>query len=157
VTDDPLAALRPLHAPPRVPWWPPAPGWWIVLSLAILALVIFIWWRKRGAVQRAALHELHTLAPLTDRPVAQAAAVNRLLKRFARARWPDTEAASLTGEAWLSFLDEHGSGDYSFTRGPGRVLETLPYGDASAKAGNDDELIATARRWIKSNGPIRGR
>ena len=154
MTDDPLAALRPLHAPPRVPWWPPAPGWWIVLSLTILALVMFIWWRKRGAVQRAALHELRSLAPLTDRPVAQAAAVNRLLKRFARARWPDTEAASLTGEAWLNFLDTHDGGE-SFTRGPGRVLGTLPYGDAQVTVNDGNELIATAHRWIKSNGPTR--
>ena len=103
-------------------------------------------------MQRAALRELRTLAPLRDRPVAQAAAVNRLLKRFAHARWPDMAPASLTGEAWLKFLDTHGDGE-SFTRGPGRVLGTLPYGDATVKVGHDGELIAMAHRWIRANGP----
>ena len=156
MTDDLLATLRPLHAPPRIPWWPPAPGWWIVLSLAILALVIFIGWRRRGVMQRAALHELRSLASLTDHPVVQAAAVNRLLKRFVRVRWPNTEAASLTGEAWLNFLDTHGGGE-SFTRGAGRVLGTLPYGDTTVEVGNGDELIATVHRWIRSNGAMKGR
>ncbi|MGD2138441.1 MAG: DUF4381 family protein, partial [Gammaproteobacteria bacterium] len=55
VADDPLAALRPLHPPAPVEWWPPAPGWW-VLGVLLLALLGLAWWYHRtSAVRRAAL------------------------------------------------------------------------------------------------------
>lgn len=151
--DDPLAALQPLHAPAPIPWWPPAPGWWLLLLLILVSALLLLWWRNRTAPQRVALHELKTLEPLGGRPVQQAAAINRLLKRYALACWPDAEAASLTGEAWLEFLDAHG-GNGGFVRGPGRALLTLPY---SSEVQFIDELMPLVRRWIKSNRPGRNR
>ena len=29
--------LRDLHLPDAISWWPLAPGWWIVLGLALIA------------------------------------------------------------------------------------------------------------------------
>jgi hypothetical protein len=43
---DPLAALRDIHLPEAVSFWPLAPGWWIALGImvglavAILALIV---------------------------------------------------------------------------------------------------------------------
>ncbi len=148
MTDDPLAALRPLHLPPPVPWWPPAPGWWLLAILLPALVLLVLWWRRRGAVRRAALRELAALAALDRGPAEQAAAVNRLLKRYVRAVWPETNAAALTGEAWLKFLDDHGGGG-AFTRGGGQALRALPYGGSASPAA---DLIALARRWIKANG-----
>ncbi|PCJ36311.1 MAG: hypothetical protein COA75_07800 [Cellvibrionales bacterium] len=36
-----LEQLRDIHLPEAVPWWPPAPGWWIVAAL-LLALTIWL-------------------------------------------------------------------------------------------------------------------
>ncbi|MDP7406676.1 MAG: DUF4381 domain-containing protein, partial [SAR324 cluster bacterium] len=33
MNQDPLAALRDVHLPPAVSWWPPAPGWWIIFFI----------------------------------------------------------------------------------------------------------------------------
>ncbi|MCB1936772.1 MAG: DUF4381 domain-containing protein, partial [Nitrosomonas sp.] len=71
--EDPLAALRPLHAPPPVGWWPPAPGWWLA---AVLVAAVIYWiyrYRKRMAPKRAALQELEWLEKNKDamgQPVA---------------------------------------------------------------------------------------
>ena len=32
---DPLALLRGYHMPDPIDWWPPAPGWWLLLILTI--------------------------------------------------------------------------------------------------------------------------
>jgi uncharacterized protein DUF4381 len=147
MTEDPLAALRPLHAPAPISWWPPALGWWLLL-FAILALLIVIYryWR-RMAPQRAALRGLKILHKNPDdHPVAT---LNQLLKRYALVCWPATTVASLSGKAWLEFLDANG-GNGKFCSGPGRILLTDPYQKQSADL---HELTALARQWIKSNKP----
>ncbi|EGV16397.1 DUF4381 domain-containing protein [Thiocapsa marina] len=157
---DPLAQLRDWHLPDPIQWWPPAPGWWI--SAAVLLAVLF-WvagarWRRhrrRGAAARSALRELAALraAVRTDGDTrAFVAALSRLLRRFALARFPREKVAGLTGDAWLAFLDATGGGD-GFRHGPGRALADLVYG--ANRAGdpppNPDALAELAEAWIRAN------
>lgn len=148
---DPLAALRPPHAPPPVDWWPPAPGWW--LATVIAATIIYLAYRhyKRMAPKYAALRELKLLKTnrsATDQPVA---ILNQLLKRYALTCWPAETVAALSGQDWLDFLDSHG-GNGQFSHGPGRALQFVPYQKQPADL---DQLITLARRWISVNTPIK--
>ncbi|HSO83152.1 DUF4381 domain-containing protein [Thiocapsa sp.] len=167
---DPLAQLRDWHLPDPIQWWPPAPGWWIsaTVLLAVLLWVAGVRWRRhrrRGAAARSALRELAVL-----RETARAdgdtrvfvAALSRLLRRFALARFPREQVAGLTGDAWLSFLDATGGGE-GFRRGPGRALADLAYGATGAgePPPNPDALVELAETWIRANrrrgGPaVRG-
>lgn len=147
MVNDPLDALRPLHEPAAISWWPPAPGWWVLLLFLLFVLLVFWRW-KRATLQRAALRELKLLASKINTS-QQAAAINQLLKRYALVCWPAAEVAALTGESWLKFLDRHG-GNGAFSQGPGRVLLTLPYYDVNQ---HNEELISLAYRWIKTNSP----
>jgi len=56
--DDPSSIpLRDIHLPDPIGWWPPAPGWSIVLGLLVLAsagLAFALWHRHRRRLQRAA-------------------------------------------------------------------------------------------------------
>jgi len=149
----PLDALRPLHAPPPIPWWPPAPGWWLLAGLLLAALLALLWWRRRTRLQRAALRELDALVQSGGPAEKQLAALNRLLKRYALACWPHSEVASLNGKAWLAFLDAHGGGR-GFSEGPGQALLIGPY---STDTKLSPELVGLARRWIRTNQPGRAR
>lgn len=148
---DPLDALRPLHEPGAISWWPPAIGWWVLIIFLLVAGLLLLWRWKRTALQRAALCELKTLISNMNSPSQQAAAINRLLKRYALVCWPASEVAALTGESWLKFLDRHG-GNGAFFQGPGRDLLTSPYYGEDQR---NEELIGLAHRWIKANRPGR--
>ena len=147
MTEDPLAALRPLHVPTPISWWPPAVGWWLLLfAVLVLLIVIYRYWR-RMAPQRAALRELKTL--LRNPDDHSVATLNQLLKRYALVCWTATTVASLSGKDWLEFLDANG-GNGKFSAGPGQILLTDPYKKQSVDL---HQLVALARQWIKSNKP----
>ena len=63
---DPLAALHPLREPLPVGWWPPAPGWWLLAALVLVALLALAWFALRryraNAYRRQALARLRELA-----------------------------------------------------------------------------------------------
>jgi hypothetical protein len=167
---DPLAQLRDWHLPDPIQWWPPAPGWWVsaALLLAVLLWLAGLRWRRhrrRGAAAHSALRELAALRTTVQADGdtrAFVAAVSRLLRRFALARFPREQVAGLTGDAWLGFLDATGGGD-GFRHGPGRALADLAYGGTRAgdPPPNPDALAELAEAWIRANrrhvGPaVRG-
>lgn len=100
--------LRDVHLPPAPGLWPPAPGWWLVaaglLLLAGIALLLR-WrrWRRRRQWRRQFDDELHAAGTGPARLAALAA----LLRRAARRQRPGDEL--LQGEAWLQWLDPHGT------------------------------------------------
>lgn len=162
---DPLADLRDWHLPDPVSWWPPAPGWWLLAGLGLLAVAaVWHWWRRRwhqGAAARCALDELAALRRQLDAGLDAhgfAAAVSVLLRRLALTRYPRGQVAGLTGSTWLAFLDSSGGGD-GFTQGPGQVLAELPYRPAGgggaehrpAPAMDADALADLAARWIRAH------
>ncbi|MCY1353979.1 hypothetical protein D9M68_364670 [compost metagenome] len=116
---NPLDQLEPLIAPPPVAWWPPAPGWWLLALL--LPLLLGLAWRLRHRLsprRRQAVEQpldpqrqaaLDALAAL-PKPYAAAAGpwlqqLNALLKRLCRSHYPNDPCHTLSGRAWLAFLD----------------------------------------------------
>ncbi len=155
---DPLAELRGYQLPEPVSWWPPAPGWWLLVLLGLLLIAATVGWMVRryrlGAVTRAARDELSRLRSAYGRDgdaTALAMGLSRLLRRVALSRFPRRRVAGLTGQDWLAFLDEQG-GNGRFRDGPGRLLVEAPYRPRDELP--VEELVELARDWIKSN---RGR
>jgi len=135
-----LDLLEPVPEPAPISMWPQTIGW-LWLSLIVLFALGYIGYRlaryrRRTAYRRAALAELATY------PDDNALAL--LIRRTALAAYPRARVASLSGRAWLSFLDRTGSGS-SFTDGPGKSLATAPYRDTAAETGARQAVS----RWIR--------
>jgi hypothetical protein len=148
-----LKNLHDIHPPDPVSWWPPAPGWWLIVG-AVVIYALVTWWRASPARWRGeALRELQRiereLAASGDgaRCIGQ---VSALLRRVVLTVREPAQVAALTGDAWLKLLDEIGD-TRQFSDGPGRVLTTAPYARADANGADDiARLFALARAWLRA-------
>jgi hypothetical protein len=155
--EDPLSELADIHLPDAVGFWPPAPGWWVLAALAILALVLLyrrqlarIFVRRRlGSALRELDTAYRTFEAGSDRNADGLQLLhtfNAVLKRVALVHFNDPELPRLSGRAWLRFLDEM-SGGNEFSAGAGQALgdgHYRPVFDADAGA-----LHALCRRWVE--------
>lgn len=153
---DPLAQLRDIHLPAAVSAWPPAPGWWalgLLLLVAVVALLLYLLQRYRSnRYRRLALKQLATLETQLPQPTNYLQALNQLLKRTALAAPKPAQVAGLTGQPWLHFLDQSGATD-TFSRGPGRLLLEGPYTPQPQDVQEQQlqQLHDAARRWIRKH------
>ncbi|RDI57191.1 DUF4381 domain-containing protein [Microvirga subterranea] len=140
-----LANLRDIVLPESAPWWPLAPGAWIVLAgllAALLVASIHAYRRhKANAYRREAVREL---AALTDMR-----GVLPILKRAAITAYGREQVASLSGTAFLDFLDRTG-GTTAFTAGPARLLPDLTFASRGTIPATDlTTAVADAGRWLR--------
>lgn len=99
-SSDSLDRLNDIVLPPEVPWWPLAPGWYVLLTLCLIAAcwLAWGWWKtwQANRYRRIALQEL----AVTDDPTA----IAELLRRTALVIAPREQIASLTGGRWVDWL-----------------------------------------------------
>ena len=151
-TSDPasLANLADIVLPPPVPWWPPAPGWYAVLALALLAaLGLALVLIRRQVANR---YRREALAELARMPSAGLAGLPELLKRVALCAWPRARVAALTGRDWWRFLDA--TSPQGFPESQGQTLARLAYDpDTPLTEQEATTLHATSRNWIHQHHP----
>jgi hypothetical protein len=141
------AALDRLHdfvQPPLPSWMPHTIGWYVVFAVLALAMTFQLikWIRdwKRNRYRRVALQELPHTA-IED--------LSALLKRTALAAWPRQTVASLTGEAWLRFLNRTAEQPLFETK-PGSEIEELAVrGRQQLNAQDEEKLRHRAKTWIR--------
>lgn len=110
---DPLASLHALRTPEPISWWPLAPGWWllIVLALALITGACLLLWRqyRANAYRRKALKALASAQQNWQQQgdnTALLQQINALLKATAIKAFPPTQCAALYGDNWLNFLQQ---------------------------------------------------
>ncbi|MGD8618372.1 MAG: DUF4381 domain-containing protein [Gammaproteobacteria bacterium] len=150
----PLLELRDIHAAPPPGLWPPAPGWWVLGVLLAGLLVLGLLWLRRRYRKRRFRHqvmlELERIKNKYEKDdYGLIAETGVWLRRVALHRYPVEQVASLTGSAWLEFLDATG-GAGEFCNGVGKVLETGPYTPRVPTVAGDS-LLALARNWGQKN------
>jgi hypothetical protein len=144
--EDPAASLDRLVdivEPTAAPLWPLAPGWWVLLVVALVTLfsVAFVCIRRwrRAAYRREASQLLDAMGDdLSQLP--------KLLKRVALSAFPRQSVAALNGQNWIDFLNTHCDGA-QFDRG----LLDLAYRPDELEPASLEALRSGARHWIRTH------
>ncbi|WP_295587194.1 DUF4381 domain-containing protein [uncultured Lamprocystis sp.] len=165
-----LDRLRDIHGIAGVPWWPPAPGWWLLLGAGLLlGLAAWRWrtlltlrlpipgitlgtWRWAAA---AALRGLRRRVRGGADAKAALGELSELLRRIAMARLGRPACAGLTGETWLAWLAAHDPAGFPWTE-HGRLLLAAPYAP-SVQAGPTQllTLIDAVYAWVAAPAATR--
>ncbi|WP_058534094.1 DUF4381 domain-containing protein [Legionella saoudiensis] len=154
--NDPLAQLKDIHLPDAIGWWPLAPGWYAVMLLSVLLLLILAFYlRRRWRYALAKKQALVLLAAYQESyekehnaPISSAQ-ISELLRRVALVYYPRAEVASLYGDAWLQFLKQTSKGiDFDSVR---TLLLDAPFKAADTRI-DLRPLFDHAKQWIKQRG-----
>lgn len=156
-----LLPLKDYHLPAATHFWPLAPGWWLLLGLLVVAMLVGLHWVKKhkAAKQKDYRTEASQLLEgfvcefqTHNNSQQLAMQINTLLKRIAVSALSPT-ASRLTDEQWVEFLDAK-------LPQPGKLLEPTtqqfislqPY---SAHPLLDDAELAKSLRaiayWIQQH------
>lgn len=118
----PTLQLEDIHLPDPISFWPLAPGWWLLLILLLLLAVAAVylyqhgvthWFYKRRLKQQliSELEECYQEWQQHQQSDVLCASLNAQLKRYCR-RW-EPQALSLSGEAWVDWLETRGGEPFS--------------------------------------------
>lgn len=115
-----LEQLADIHLPMEISYWPPAPGWWLLILILIAGIVFMIRryarYYNHKKVCEYALNELEHCRVQFDTSnedtdlmrLAYINSFNSVIRRVALVHFPEENVASLTGEAWVDFIREKG-------------------------------------------------
>lgn len=166
----PEQQLRDIRGLDAIPWWPPGPGWWVLLAFCLLAALALGWWFQRkpkprpgnrwGAELRQRLEHLARHMPGSEQGAPRQGTARawlldylELLRQIAILGHGRAACAGLWGEPWLDWLTAHDRSGFDW-RGYRLELVDLPYAPATAQpefipAQQLESLIGAARRWIE--------
>lgn len=139
----PLDKLHDFYQPPPPAWTPQTAGWYLLFAIAGLLVTWSAvhlgrkWFADR--YRREALRELSLLDPNE---------FSALLKRTALAAWPRERVASLSGAAWLEFLNK-AADDEVFRHSPADRIEDLALRPETLSSEDEQTLRDAVAVWIR--------
>ena len=146
-------ALKDIHLPETLGWWPPAIGWWVLAILIPLFFVLIIWIYRR-ITRKTAIKTAKKLLiaikrndDLNDRQKLIELSV--LIRRVVVSNSFRNETASLTGQRWLEYLDSTVDGS-PFTSGAGRFLADAHYQKIPAADLDISSVISVCENWLNA-------
>ncbi len=149
----PQLDLKDIHLPDAINWWPPALGWWL-LAILIPLLCFFLFWLYKRITRKTAIKAAKKLIlqikqnTQTD-DKQKITELSQLIRRVTISLSPRADTASLTGQAWLNFLDKSVSGA-PFSQGVGKVLASAQYQKPPMTDIDFASLISVCEDWLKA-------
>ncbi|WP_413991112.1 DUF4381 domain-containing protein [Labrys okinawensis] len=153
-----LSRLHDIAAPSGFPFWPLAPGMWILIA-ALAAILLLQAWRtwlryRANAYRRIALRELDAVAaPAEGGGADDVLRVSAILKRVALVSYPREQVASLSGKAWAGFIAAQSRPGIDVAA----ITSALEGAFAAKEAGTSvHSLVAAARAWVRLHQAAEG-
>ncbi len=147
---DNLPELRDIHLPDGVSAFPPAYGWWVILATIFGAIALFYLLKFLRSTSKK-LYARHLLKRLDNLDVVPAAVgMSELLRRICVAKYP--EAATLSGQKWLDFLNA--GSKIKISGKPAELLLIAPYLPKEEKRFKQADAIVLksfCQSWIGEN------
>lgn len=155
LTEAALRSLRDIAVPQPVSWMPQTWGWALlaaILAMIMAGLIIHLARRYRAnAYRREALALLGGMESKLLDPSQREQALRDLaviLKRTALASSPRKNIASLSGAAWVAFLEKSIDGEAGHALDA--LLDDAEYqGGSTAGALLTDDILSATRTWIR--------
>ncbi len=157
-----LRGFAEIGLPDPVSYFPQTVGWYGVFILLLAGFGWFsyrLWcrWRK-NRYRRIALKRLVKIEQqLPTEGKCRESVIRQLpvlVKETALQVYPRADIAQLSGQAWLTFLDDR-YGNRDFTQGVGQLLNTLSYRSPEVLGQLSllqlKELITLIRQWIREH------
>jgi len=139
----PLDNLHDFYQPPPPVWTPQTPGWYVLFALAGLTIIgLATHFIRRWLANRYRREALRELALLTPQRFSE------LLKRTALTVWPREKIASLSGPAWIEFLNKS-SHKTLFSNAPADRIEEIAIKPQSISLEDEQALRQVAAVWIR--------
>ena len=145
---DPLAQLNDIQTPAGVDWWPLAWGWWAVIALALLIIVLTAraWYRHRQFTKA----KREALATFSAEPAQAAVNTNQLLKRVAKHYFGAEAVSALYGDKWLQFLQSTVSNKHAVSMAAGlEVMIGKVYQQSLCSDAEASDIFTAASIWLK--------
>ncbi|WP_115718260.1 DUF4381 domain-containing protein [Gallaecimonas mangrovi] len=146
-----LDKLKDIQEPLPPSFWPLAWGWWLLIAIVLLLAAVAIGWllktKQNNRVKVRLQQRLQQLGNGDD----FLAALNQLLKEAAIYYYDPATVGTLSGKAWVSFLQQHSP------KAPDRhtleLLEAGPYAKSFAVSFEHFEALKQfAQAWIAAQG-----
>ncbi|WP_353570108.1 DUF4381 domain-containing protein [Candidatus Albibeggiatoa sp. nov. BB20] len=125
--------LRDIHGLDTISWYPLPLGWWLVILAALLAIVLLsrFWFsrkkrKKANLWRKTAKLEWQAINKPTLSSYEQANRIASLLRWIAMQQYGREACASLNGDDWLDWLQNHDPKQFDWQQ-RGHVLVKLPY------------------------------
>ncbi len=153
---DPLSELRDIYLPDPISWWPPAPGWWVLMVLVVATLFFgtrwLLRWHAQNCYRKEALRHLDQLKlQQAHQPLSQCRGILALLRRTAKTAYPQLSLEAELTPSMLSQLNQCCASPI-FDENIQQQLGSLPYQKSPEIPDHlVRQLEQSARQWLKKH------
>jgi hypothetical protein len=151
-----MQQLHDIEGLDSISWWPLAPGWWVLVTLAMLGMALLFWIGVRWIMYRMswkydAKCKLAHLENHLNMTTSQTTLIDlsEYLRRIALKLDSRENCAAITGKEWLKWLSDHDPKQFDWEK-HGTMLIDLPYApeNRSVPVLEVQKMIQASKKWV---------